>query len=372
MILTPEYATLGIFVSFMIIAMIVAIILWKLIAAGGPLEIFGRRSIVPEPYKRVAYECGEIPIGKTRFTFDIEYYVFPLIFIVFDVFTPFLYLWAVGFNINDVLGNLFFLALISLLVFGMFLAITKDGKALLTPYYYTKEFLEFIDKAAEGDEEALNEFLRIEPLTIIKKEAEIKPASKDILRKITPISMSNGNVNPILGGLRRILRKLLGWLFKWGLSKSPWITFLGIKCCALEIPMAVGVSRFDMERWGVIPPASPRQDDLMIVNGPVTIKWAQRLKTIYDQMAEPKFVVAIGECAIVGGPFKDSYTVISGVNKIIPVDFYIPGCPPRPEAFLEFIMTYRRVVPDKVKEYRRRSIEARNEVIKALEKILKE
>jgi len=371
MILTNDYLTLGVFSLIMIGAMILAIILWKLIASGGLFEIFSKRSVVPEPYKRASYECGEVPIGKTRFSFDIEYYVFPLIFIVFDVFTPFLFLWGITYSPYDIELNIFFMGLIIFLAIGMFIAILKDGKRLVTPDYQKPEYLELINKAAEGDEEALNEFLRIEPLTIIKKELTIKRTSSNPLSKYK-LEIPEKKDNPIVALIKKILRKLLGWLFRWGLAKSPWIPHLGIKCCALEIPMAVGVSRFDMERWGIIPSASPRQADVMIVNGPVTIKWAPRLKALYDQMPEPKFVVALGECAILGGPFKGSYSVIDGVNKIIPVDFYLPGCPPRPEMFLELTMTYRKKIPTEVNERRRKIIEARNEVLQKLEKLLSE
>jgi len=355
----------------MIGAMIAAIILWKLIASGGPFEIFSKRSITPEPYKRASYECGEVPIGKTRFSFDIEYYVFPLIFIVFDTFTPFLLLWAVIYSPYEQILNLFFVGLLIFLFIGMMIAIIKDGKKLVIPDYQKKAFLELIERSAEGDEEALEEFLRIEPLTIIKKEPAKVDKVPDVLERIKPIDYAT-ETNIIIRWIRGILKKLLGWLFRWGLAKSPWIPHLGIKCCALEIPMAVGVSRFDMERWGIIPPASPRQADVMIVNGPVTLKWAPRLKALYDQMAEPKFVVALGECAIIGGPFKGSYSVLEGINKVIPVDFYLPGCPPRPEMFLDLVMEYRKRMPVEIEERRKRIVEARNEVISVLKKVLTE
>ncbi len=365
MLFSVDYLTIGLFASLMIGFMIFGIILWKLLASGGKLSIFNKRATVPQPYRYVGYECGEVPIGKTRFSFDIEYYIFPLIFIVFDVFTPFLFLWSVSYSPNNVLINGFFVLLILFLFLGMMMAVLRDGKKLVTPDYQTDEYLDMIDRAANGDEEALSEFLRIEPLTIIKKEPEIKPISQDLAKKYD-ITLPNQKTNPI----QLILRKALGWLFNWGLGKSPWILYLGIKCCALEIPMAVGVSRFDMERWGIIPSGSPRQVDLVIINGPITFKWAPRIKALYDQMAEPKFVVALGECAIIGGPFKGSYSVIDGVNKVIPVDFYLPGCPPRPEMFLDLAMKYRSSVPREVEERRKRIMLARKEVLSRVEKAL--
>ena len=124
-------------------------------------------------------------------------------------------------------------------------------------------------------------------------------------------------------------------VFTLSQAKSLWYLLFGTACCAIEL-MATGASRYDFDRLGMIFRASPRQADLMIVAGTVTYKMAPVVKRLYDQMAEPRYVLAMGGCAIGGGPFYyDSYAVLRGVDKIIPVDVYVPGCPPRPEGLLE-------------------------------------
>ena len=128
------------------------------------------------------------------------------------------------------------------------------------------------------------------------------------------------------------LDKLLGW----ARSTSPWFFQFGLACCAIEM-MATAASRHDLMRIGMIPRSSPRQADVMIVAGTVTYKMAMAVKRIYDQMAEPKWVIAMGACASSGGMYR-SYAVLQGVDRILPVDVYVAGCPPRPEALLEGLM----------------------------------
>lgn len=127
-------------------------------------------------------------------------------------------------------------------------------------------------------------------------------------------------------------------LFNWGRGRSDWYLHFGLACCAIEF-MAMNASHFDFMRFGTIPRPSPRQADFMIVSGTVTLKMAERIKKLYDQMAEPKYVISMGSCANCGGPYwEHGYHVLKGVDRIIPVDVYVPGCPPRPEALEEGMM----------------------------------
>ena len=133
-------------------------------------------------------------------------------------------------------------------------------------------------------------------------------------------------------------------LINWGRSNSLWPLTFATSCCGIEF-MALGAARYDMARFGFeVARASPRQADFIMVAGTIVHRMAPVLKRLYDQLAEPKYVVATGGCAVSGGPFRNSYHVLKGVGEILPVDVYIPGCPPRPAAMLYGLMQLQRKV----------------------------
>jgi NADH-quinone oxidoreductase subunit B len=147
-----------------------------------------------------------------------------------------------------------------------------------------------------------------------------------------------GNVGLLLTTVEQVVN--------WGRKYSIWPMTFGLACCAMEM-IASGASRFDIARFGAeVFRGSPRQADLMVVSGRVSNKMAPVLKRLYDQMAYPKWVIAMGDCASVGGPFNN-YAIVQGVDKLVPVDVYVPGCPPRPEALFDSIIKLQ----EKIQKY---------------------
>jgi NADH-quinone oxidoreductase subunit B len=133
-------------------------------------------------------------------------------------------------------------------------------------------------------------------------------------------------------------------IYNWGRRSSVWPMMFGLACCAIEM-IATATSRYDFSRFGMeVMRPSPRQADLMLVSGTVTKKMIPQIVRLYNQMPEPKYVVAMGACASGGGPFKEGYNVVSGVDKFIPVDVYIPGCPPTPQALLHGLITLQKLI----------------------------
>lgn len=144
-------------------------------------------------------------------------------------------------------------------------------------------------------------------------------------------------------GLKDKANQVFAPVFSWAQRFSPWPLHFGIMCCALEMA-ASSAPDFDAERIGTIYRSSPRQVDILLVNGPVSKKLQPKLLTLYEQMPEPKWVICMGECSISGGPYWDSYSIVPGTDTFIPVDVYIPGCPARPEALLHGILQLQRKI----------------------------
>jgi len=126
-------------------------------------------------------------------------------------------------------------------------------------------------------------------------------------------------------------------ILNWSRKSSVWYMLFGLACCAIEM-MQTGGPRADLDRFGAVPRATPRQSDMMIIAGTLTLKMALRTKVLYDQMPDPKYVISMGSCSNCGGLFQLAYSVCDGVDKVIPVDVYVPGCPPRPEALTEGLL----------------------------------
>jgi NADH-quinone oxidoreductase subunit B len=141
----------------------------------------------------------------------------------------------------------------------------------------------------------------------------------------------------IAGDEGMVLVSKLDNIINWNRKSSIWYLLFGLACCGIEL-MQTGGPRSDIDRFGAVPRATPRQADLMIVAGTLTYKMAKRTKLLYDQMPDPKYVISMGSCSNCGGLFQLAYSVCKGVDKIVPVDVYVPGCPPRPEALTEGLL----------------------------------
>ena len=171
---------------------------------------------------------------------------------------------------------------------------------------------------------------------------QLSPKAIREIREGTCNSLGTPQVTTDLS--ENIILTSLDDLHNWARLSSLWPLLYGTACCFIEFAALIG-SRFDFDRFGLVPRSSPRQADLLIVAGTVTMKMAPALVRLYEQMPEPKYVIAMGACTITGGMFSaDSTTAVRGVDKLIPVDLYLPGCPPRPEAIFDAVIKLRKKV----------------------------
>ena len=176
--------------------------------------------------------------------------------------------------------------------------------------------------------------LSLQPHAIAMTAKEFKDWSGNMIRELSKST-----------GVGKAVDKVFQPLINYGVRNSIYPLHFGIACCALEMAACSG-PRFDNERLGMVFRSSPRQCDVLLVNGWVSKKLRPSLRRLYDQMPDPKWVVAMGECAMTGGPWYDSYNVVQGVDTFIPVDIYIPGCPPRPEAMIEGFLKLHEKMKD--------------------------
>ena len=162
-------------------------------------------------------------------------------------------------------------------------------------------------------------------------------------KQFTEMSKNFIRETAVATGGKKAIDKLTAPIWSWGQRNSVYPLHFGLACCALEMAASSG-ARFDAERLGIIYRSSPRQSDVLLLNGWISAKVRPALKALYEQMPAPKWVIAMGECSISGGPWYDAYNVVQGVDTFIPVDIYIPGCPPRPDALLDGFLKLNRKI----------------------------
>src|SRR3970040_718746 len=179
------------------------------------------------------------------------------------------------------------------------------------------------------------------------QQAVSDAVSRDVrhtVKSLSPVDVAlNQGKSPYRQILPGIAQAPADWLLAWGRKSSLWPMTFGLACCAVEM-ISTFMARHDLDRFGIVPWPSPRQSDVMIVSGTETKKMAPAVKLLYEQMPSPKWVISMGACATNGGPYTRYDRVLQGVDKIVPVDVYVPGCPPRPEALMDAFMALQKKI----------------------------
>ena len=269
----------------------------------------------PDPEKLSAYECGFNAFDDARMKFDIRFYLVAILFIIFDLEVSFLFPWATAFGRHR---------RVRLLVDD---AVPRRAD----------------DRLHLRMEEGSARMGLSEPALATARPQILDPnTGRPLLQAAGANDAFFADVNNELadkGFLVAAAEDLISWARTGSLM---WMTF-GLACCAVEM-MQVSMPRYDVERFGFAPRASPRQSDVMIVAGTLTNKMAPALRKVYDQMPEPRYVISMGSCANGGGYYHYSYSVVRGCDRIVPVDIYVPGCPPTAEALLYGVLLLQKKI----------------------------
>ncbi len=265
----------------------------------------------PNAEKLSEYECGFPAFEDPRSQFDVRFYLVAILFIIFDLEAAFLFPWAVSLDLTGWPGWITMMVFLGELAVGLAYA-WKWG------LWIGNEHARECPGSALGAAQA--------------GSTAVTPPDQAFFNDL------NAEVND-----KGFLVTSTEDLFQWARTGSLWWMTFGLACCAVEM-IHVNMPRYDMERFGVAPRASPRQSDVMIVAGTLTNKMAPALRKVYDQMPEPRYVVSMGSCANGGGYYHYSYSVVRGCDRIVPIDIYVPGCPPTAEALLYGVLLLQKKI----------------------------